>query len=91
MWLLTKEAVVAIVRTAMPYVWAWFLTFVATLDGLTSNPVGAFLLDWINGVDPLAFAVIVGTVIYGAIRQLAEKFPWIGYFLVFNSKPSYSL
>ena len=94
MWIVTKEAIIGVTRTAMGYIWAWLLTVLAGWSWLMELtifgwPAGDAILGWINGVDPVAFALVGGTIIYGAIRWLAEKWPWVGRFLVFNVKPEY--
>lgn len=90
MWLFTKEAAIGITRTAMAYVWAWGLTALAGWDWLMSQSFGEAVLGWVNGLDTTAVVLIGGTAFYGLVRQLAEKFPQVGYFLIFNTRPDYS-
>lgn len=80
MWIVTKEALAGIVRTFMPYVWAWLLSVVGGID---------WLADLLPSVPPEGLILIVGTVLYAGIRWAAEKWGWIGYFLVINQKPEY--
>lgn len=76
----TKESVVAVVRTAMAYVYATLLFPVA-------NGLGVSLPE-----EPDNWVVLlVGTAIYQAIRWVAEKVPAVGYLLVFNTKPEYDV
>jgi hypothetical protein len=88
-WIVTKEAVVGIVRTGMAYLWALLLAQVPFIQ--------SFLVDegWFDAVDGFVsggFVLLAGTVIYSLIRWLAEnpKFEFLGYLLVFNDKPTYT-
>ena len=87
MWIVTKEALTGIVRTVMPYIYAALLGQLPFInDWLVAN-------DWADAVQGFvsgAFVVVVGTVIYGAIRWAAEKWPWIGNLLVVNKAPDYT-
>ncbi len=75
----TKESVVAVVRTAMAYVYASILT-----------PIAANF-EVVVPADPDPWVVAaVGTVLYQAIRWAAEKIPAVGWLLVFNTKPHYA-
>jgi len=87
MWIVTKEAITALIRTFMGYAYAWLLTLTPgfgtwlTENGLTEQFDGA--VGFIT--------IILGVAIYGAIRWAAERWGWIGYFLVVNKKPEYDL
>lgn len=87
MWIVTREAVVGIVRTGVSYLYALLLSSVPFVNNLltetgTADEVGTF----IEG----SFVVIAGTIIYSVIRWVAEKFPAVGFLLVFNTKPTYT-
>jgi len=82
MWLFTEEAATGIVRTLMAFAWTWAAT---NIPGV---------VDFVEGTLHLTlegFVLIGGTVLYTAIRALAEKFPKVGYLLVFNKKPTYDI
>ena len=89
MWIITKEAVIGIVRTAMPYVWAWLLALLTGWDWFMGLSVADWVLGWIDSFDPMAYVAVIGTAAYGAIRWAAERWSWVGYLLVFNRKPHY--
>jgi hypothetical protein len=74
MFILTKEGITAIVRTLMGYVYGFLLTtFAFDLPAETET----------------ALTVLFGTGVYMLIRELAEKWPWVGNFLVVNKAPHY--
>ncbi len=83
MFLFSKDNAVALTRTVVTFAYAWLLA---------QWPVVG---DWIAtvGIDPAAaqagFVVVVGGAIYEAIRVAAEKWGWVGYLLIFNTKPLY--
>lgn len=87
-WIVSKEAIVGIVRTAMAYIWVWLLTAVPFIDSWLQD---TGLVDEVEGFIQVGFIPVVGTLLYSVIRWLAEnpKFQWLGYLLVFNSKPEY--
>jgi hypothetical protein len=86
MWIVTKEAVTAIVRTFVPYVYAALLGQVPFInDFLVDNNWADEMQGFVSG----GFVVIVGTVVYAAIRAAAEKWPQLGYLLVINKAPAY--
>lgn len=75
MFTLTKEGITAAVRTLMGYVYGFLLsTFAFDLPAETEA----------------ALTVLVGTLVYMGIRELAERLPWVGYLLIVNKAPSYS-
>lgn len=84
MYLFTKENAVGLVRTFIAYVYAWLLVQIPGLQ------------DWLAdlGLNEEAVAtgaaVVIGTLLYQAIRWGAEKFPKLGYLLIFNDKPKYA-
>lgn len=86
MWIISKEAVVGIVRTFVPYVYAALLGQLPFVnDFLVEN-------DWADDVQGFvsgSFVIVVGTLVYAAIRTAAEKWPQAGLLLVFNTKPEY--
>lgn len=79
MWLFSEEAATGITRTLMAYVYGFLLVQV---------PQVVSFADGI-GITQEAVVLILGTVVYTTIRAAAEKFPWLGYLLIFNKKPSY--
>ena len=80
MWLFTREAAIGIVRTVMPFAWTWAAT---NIPGVVSFAEGTLNLT-LEG-----FVLIAGGVLYTLIRWFAEKFPKVGYLLVFNKAPTY--
>lgn len=80
MWLFTEEAATGITRTLMGYVYGFLLVQVPQVVSFADS----------IGVTQEATVLILGTIVYTAIRQLAEKLPWLGYLLIFNKKPSYA-
>jgi len=80
MWLFTREAATGITRTAITFVYGWLITRIPGIE--------SFVVD--NGIDVAGFAVVLGGVVYTLIRQTAEKWPVVGYLLIFNQKPDYS-
>lgn len=88
MWIVTKEAIAAIVRTIVPTVYAWLFTALGGIAWLSSF-IGFIPSEPTPGVTAAVAGAVAG-VIYVAIRWLAEKFPFIGYFLVINHAPSYA-
>lgn len=86
MWIVTKEALIGITRTAVAYVYAWLLTSIpAVNDFLFAND----LVDEADGLIAI-ITVVIGTLLYSLIRWAAEKWPAVGYFLIFNVKPEYA-
>jgi hypothetical protein len=83
-FILTKEWVVGVTRTAVAYAYAFILAW-----GMTQWPDFA-LWSWLPAEASDGFVLVVGTVIYGAIRSLAEKWPQLGSLLIFNTKPQYA-
>lgn len=80
MWLFTEEAATGITRTLMGYVYGFLLVQVPQVVSFADS----------IGITQEATVLILGTIVYAAIRQLAEKLPWLGYLLIFNKKPSYA-
>lgn len=78
-WLFTREAAIGIVRTVMPFVYAWLLSLA---------PFVADFFDRFN-ITAEGLTLVVGSVIYVAIRTLAQKVPAIGKLLIFDQAPSY--
>ena len=86
MWIVTKEAVVGIVRTGVTYAYATLLAKIPAVDSwLTDNG----LADGVKTFLETVFVVAVGTILYAVIRWAAEKWPNAGRLLIFNTKPSY--
>lgn len=85
MFLFTKENSIALVRTVITFVYGWLLTqFPAVQEWIMSQ-------EWLDANTAIAtFVVVVGGLIYQVIRVLAEKWGWVGYFLIFNEKPAYA-
>jgi len=79
MWLFTKEAAVGITRTVVPFVYGALISWIPQ--------VGEFAES--IGFDPVAAAVVLGGLLYTAIRAAAERWGWLGTLLIFNSKPTY--
>ena len=79
MFLFTKENAVGLVRTGVVYLYSWLITLVPQ--------VGEVLND--AGVNEELFVLIAGTLLYQLIRWGAEKWSWLGSFLIFNKKPDY--
>jgi hypothetical protein len=79
MWLFTKEAATGITRTVVPFIYGGLINWIP--------PVG----DWFEaiGFDQATATIILGGLLYSAIRALAEKWGWLGGLLIFNTKPSY--
>lgn len=87
MWIVTKEALVGVVRTAMAYVWVWLVSlFPGVQSWLESQGLYDSLENFVSG----GFVLFVGTLLYALIRWGAEKWPKIGYLLIFNTKPEYA-
>jgi hypothetical protein len=80
MWTLTREAVIAITRTATAYVYAWLLSL--------APPISGFFAEL--NVTEEGFTVVVGTVLYIIIREVAKRIPVVGRLLIFNNEPSYN-
>lgn len=80
MWIFTKEAATGIVRTFMPFLWTSLLGLIPSLDTWVTNA----------GLSKEAFIIIGGSVLYAAIRWIAEKVPAVGWLLVVNTKPTYN-
>lgn len=79
MFIFTKENAVGVTRTVVTFLYAWLATSIPVVS------------DWLVsvGLDDSAFVLLAGGLLYQAIRWLAEKFSWVGYLLVFNTKPAY--
>lgn len=90
MWLFTEEAATGITRTVISYVWVWLLSLLASWPWLMEQSWGDAVLGWVNNLDTTTLVLVGGSALYTAIRALAEKFPWVGYLLIFNKKPSYA-
>lgn len=80
MWLFTEEAATGITRTLMGYVYGFLLIQIPDIVSFAEG----------IGITQEAMVLILGTLVYTTIRAAAEKFPWLGYLLVFNKKPSYA-
>ncbi len=80
MFVFSKENAVGLVRTFMPGVYSWL---VFQLNGFD------WLVDLLPDVPTETWIVLIGGLIYQIIRAAAEKFPSVGYLLIFNTKPSY--
>lgn len=81
MFLFTKENAIALVRTVMPFIYAWLLGLAPWMQGL---------METLN-LTQEGFIVVIGTVVYQLIRWLAEHYPWVGYLLIVNKKPDYGI
>jgi len=79
MWLFTKEAAVGITRTVVPFVYGALISWIPQ--------VGEFAET--IGFDQTTAAVVLGGLLYTAIRTAAERWGWLGTLLIFNSKPTY--
>ncbi len=77
MFLFSKENAVALVRTVVTFVYGWLLT---------QWPV---ITDFLPDVPPETLAIVIGGLLYQIIRIAAEKFPKVGWLLIFNTKPQY--
>jgi hypothetical protein len=87
MWIVSKEAITAIVRTVVPTVYGWLFTFLGGIDFL-STFIGFIPTEPSAGFVAGVSGAVAG-VLYVAIRTLAEKWSWVGYFLVINQAPHY--
>ena len=82
MYLFTKESAVALTRTVVTFAYAWLITNIP------------FVGDWLTSsawIDESLFVLVGGGLLYQLVRSLAEKFAWLGYVLIFNTKPSYEV
>lgn len=79
MWLFTKEAATGITRTVMPFIYGGLVNAIPVIG------------DWFDnlGLDQATATVVLGGLLYSAIRAAAEKWGWLGNLLIFNTKPSY--
>ncbi len=79
MFLFTKENATGLVRTVVTFLYAWIATNIPAVS------------DWLEGVglDAAGFTLIIGGLLYQAIRLAAEKWSWVGYLLIINTKPEY--
>ena len=80
MFLFTRENAVGLVRTIATFIYAWAATNIPAVE--------SFLVE--SGFDEATFTLLVGGLLYQAIRWAAERWGWLGYLLVFNTKPAYS-
>lgn len=80
MWLFTKDAAYAIVRTVVTFAYGWIATNI---------PAVADILDTV-GLSEGTAVLIIGGVVYTVVRQTAERWSWVGYLLVFNENPTYN-
>ena len=87
MWIVTKEALIGIVRTVVMYVYALLL---AQLPWLNEWLVNEGWADEANQLVSGAFVVALGTALYAAVRWAAERWPALGYLFIFNTKPAYA-
>ncbi len=81
MFVFTKENAYGVVRTFVPYFYAWLIGLAPWVQEMMTD----------IGVSQEGFIVICGTVVYQLIRAVAEKVPWVGSFLIYNKKPDYGL
>ncbi len=87
MWVVSKEALIGVTRTAITYLYAFVLSqFPLVNSWLVDNGLSGETQAFISGT----FVVVVGTLLYTGIRAAAEKWPKVGFLLVFNTKPTYS-
>jgi hypothetical protein len=79
MFLLTKENATGVTRTVVTFLYAWAATNIPAIG------------DWLDtvGLDAASFTLVAGGVVYQLIRAGAERWGWLGYLLVFNTKPDY--
>lgn len=83
MFLFTQENATGLTRTVVTFIYAWLIGQIPGVE------------DWVAsvGVDPVTaqatFVVVVGGLVYQAIRWAAESWGWVGYLLIFNTKPAY--
>ncbi len=87
MWVVSREAIIGVTRTAITYFYAFLLSQAPVVDGWL---VGEGLSGEVQASISGTFVVVVGTAIYTAIRAAAEKWPRVGRLLIFNTKPTYS-
>jgi membrane associated rhomboid family serine protease len=87
MWIVSKEAIAAIVRTIVPMIYGWLFTLLGGIDFLSSF-IGFIPSEPTAGFVAAVSGAVAG-VLYIAIRALAEKWSFIGYFLVINQAPHY--
>lgn len=78
------EWLIGVTRTGITYVYAWLLAW-----AMAEWPDLPFW-SWVPDLPPEVFVLAVGTALYGLVRSLAERWPWIGNFLIFNKKPEYA-
>lgn len=86
MWIVTKEALIGVVRTVVMYLYALLLSQLPWLNDWLVNEGWA---DEVNNLVSGAFVVALGTALYAAVRWAAEKWPSLGYLFIFNTKPAY--
>jgi len=87
MWIVTKEALIGVVRTGIMYVYALLLTNVPVIDSwLQDNGLSDQVQNLVSGV----VVVTLGTLLYAGVRWAAEKWPSLGYLFIFNTKPEYA-
>ena len=79
MWLFTKEAATGITRTVIPFIYGALIGWIPAVG------------EWLDevGFDQGTAALVIGGILYAAIRALAEKWGWLGSLLIFNTKPTY--
>ena len=76
-WIVPREAVTGVTRTGVAYLYALLLVQIPAVEQLLGD--GSLEL----------FVVAAGTAIYTGVRWAAERWPVVGYLLVFNTKPDY--
>ncbi len=87
MWLFTKAAAIAVTRTGVAYLYALLLGKIPFInDFLVGNDLSETIEGFVNG----GFVLVVGTLLYTAIRELAQRFPIVGRLLIFTNEPEYS-
>lgn len=75
----TRENAVGLVRTVATFIYAWAASNIPAVE--------TFITD--AGLDAATFTLLAGGLLYQAIRWAAERWGWLGYLLVFNTKPAY--
>ena len=86
MWIVTKEALIGVVRTVVMYVYALLLTRIPVVNEWLINEGWA---DEVQNFVSGSVVVLLGTALYAAVRWAAEKWPQLGYLFIFNTKPAY--
>lgn len=87
MYTVTKQAMIALTRTVLPYIYAWLIGLLPFVQAFLDD-IGA--ADDVEAFVTGPFVLIVGSLVYALIYWLSGQWHWIGYLLVFPTKPEYT-